>query len=246
MCKPIKEFVKSGKASLKLIISLTVIVVGAEVIIAILIWFSGDWFLGGSRQTFGPLHNYGFIWLSIVIASIAALNSWIMSHVASKSLELTRATQRPFLTYVVDNLILDESGTASLKIIVSNKGNLPAEKPLLQLFQVAHWSKTGEPSTDTDKLKQSIPEPSKLKEVLRDKKKEPDATYFPGEARPFTFTFGPNMLQIYKNSKCAAMAVLIFYQSMQREYETIRWFLNDKSKPHKLQFTTIPEKDYYK
>jgi hypothetical protein len=94
-------------------------------------------------------------------------------------------------------------------------------------------------------LRKSIPEPSKLKELLKDKNKTSDATYFPGETRDFVFTFGPNMLREYKQSKYAAIAVIISYQSMQRDYKTIRWSLNKKSEPPGLQFSTIPEKDYF-
>ena len=77
-----------------------IIVVVTEVILAFLIWFSGDWFFAGSRETFGPLNSYIFIWFSIAIATIAALNSARASVVASKSLELSRATTRPFLNVV--------------------------------------------------------------------------------------------------------------------------------------------------
>jgi len=65
--------------------------------IACLIWFSGDWFFAGSRETFGPLNSYIFIWVSIAIAAIAALNAGTASIIASRSLRLTRATTRPFL-----------------------------------------------------------------------------------------------------------------------------------------------------
>lgn len=62
------------------------------------------WIFGGGRVTFGPLNSYFFIWLSIIIAITAALNSIIASIIArnslrvtEKSLELARTTQRPFL-----------------------------------------------------------------------------------------------------------------------------------------------------
>jgi hypothetical protein len=59
-------------------------------IFAIVIWRSGQWFLAGSVETFGPLHNYSFIWLSIAIASVAALNSIFAATITSD-------THRPFL-----------------------------------------------------------------------------------------------------------------------------------------------------
>ncbi len=55
------------------------------------------WILGGGRETFGPLNSYFFISLSIIIATAAAASSAISSVIASESLKLTRATQRPFL-----------------------------------------------------------------------------------------------------------------------------------------------------
>lgn len=109
-----------------------IIVVVAEVILAFLIWFSGDWFFAGSRETFGPLNSYIFIWFSIAIATIAALNSARASVVASKSLELSRATTRPFLNVVGISVIWarnDGSPTPVnyFVIHIGNTGIFPAD-----------------------------------------------------------------------------------------------------------------------
>jgi hypothetical protein len=243
MCRRVKEELSKGFAEVKrhwliAIVNLAVWVGGG--VFSYIIWI-----FGGGRETFGPLNSYIFIWLSIVIASTAALNSAVASVIASKALELTRATTRPFLTYLVGGIVLDEGNkVAFLRIVVSNKGNLPAENPFLQILQVTHRSEAGEP-TGTQELRNSIPEPSKLRELLKDKKKMPDATFFPDETRQSTITFGPDMLREYQQSKCVAIAVVISYQSMQREYETIRWFLDDKESPE-VRFKPIPEKDYFK
>lgn len=194
-------------------------------------------FLSWLWDTNGP--DFALALLGMIIAAGALL-------VALSSLELARATTRPFLTYLVDKLIFDKNNKVSLRIVVSNTGNLPAEKPLFQLCQVTLRNITGESSIDTDKLRKLIPEPDELKKRLKDERKETTAVYFPGEKRNFTFVFGPNMLREYQKSKCLAMGIIIFYKSMQREYETVRWFLHDKRKPPRFQFAPIPEKDYFK
>jgi len=101
-----------------------IIVVVGEISLACLIWFSGEWFLAGSRETFGPLNSYIFIWLSIVIATIAALNTVMASLIASKSLELSRATTRPSLTLQEADIIAPET---LVRLVVKNTGTLPAE-----------------------------------------------------------------------------------------------------------------------
>lgn len=128
---------------------LWIIVVVGEVILACLIWLSGDWFFGGSRQTFGPLNSYIFIWLSIVIATIAALNSMKASDVASKSLELTRATQRPFLS--ITSIVHQPPKT--VEIIFCNTGALPSDSNTFQ----AIFSETKDFSEPNDLNKLSHP-----------------------------------------------------------------------------------------
>jgi len=92
---------------------------------SIIIWKSGEWFFGGSRESFGPLHSYVFICLSIAIASLAALNSIYVSSITSD-------TQRPFL--VINNittLLSRQHDNITFKrssIYIENKGPLPADK----------------------------------------------------------------------------------------------------------------------
>lgn len=236
------NFIKNNWRLLLVVLSVNIIVLLIEGLLARYLWVSWN-----GRVTFGPLNGYIFLWVSIGIGSIAIVNSTIASLIASNSLKLTRATTRPFLTYLVKDIVLDESNKAAfLMIVVSNKGNLPAEKPLLQILQVSYRSEATELSTDTGQLRNQIPAPSKLKELLKDKDKKSDATYFPGETRNFVFTFGPDALKEYQKSQCIAIGIVIFYQSMQRDYETIRWFFDDKKKPPEARFKSIPEKDYFK
>ena len=110
-----------------------IIIVLGEIIIACLIWLSGDWFLAGSRETFGPLNSYIFIWLSIVIATVAAFNTVRASLIASKSLELSRATTRPFLNVVGGISVIWSRNDGSptpvnyFVIHVGNTGIFPAD-----------------------------------------------------------------------------------------------------------------------
>ncbi|MFC2035834.1 hypothetical protein ACFLUJ_06920 [Chloroflexota bacterium] len=95
-------------------------------ILAMLIWLSGDWFFAGSIVTFGPLHNYVFIWISILIASVAALNAILSSLIA-------RDSQRPFLNVSRvhlnwSNLQMNCSNINNFIIGVENTGNFPADE----------------------------------------------------------------------------------------------------------------------
>jgi len=105
------------------------VVLSAVLIIGgILSWLI--WTLGGGRETFGPLSSYFFICLSIVIATIAALNAAIASVVASKSLELTRATTRPFLTITGGKY---EGVMQRMQLRIENTGLLPADDMSLEI-----------------------------------------------------------------------------------------------------------------
>ena len=91
------------------------------------------WTLGGGRETFGPLSSYIFISLSLIIATAAAASSAISSMIASSSLKLTRATQRPFLNK--RQFYVDWSSTDGKQTSVNyfcfgyyNKGAFPADQ----------------------------------------------------------------------------------------------------------------------
>ncbi len=117
-----------------------VLVVVVEVIIAGIIWYSGDWFFAGSKETFGSLHGYFFIWIPVIIATVAALNSVFASINArdsftttARALEFTRATQRPFLnTYDFDvNWTRNDGQPTSVgnfRFGFHNKGAFPADQ----------------------------------------------------------------------------------------------------------------------
>ena len=117
-----------------------ILAVVVVVVIATIMWFSGEWFFAGSEETFGTLHGYIFIWIPVIIATIAALNSIFASMsahnsfiITEKSLELTRATQRPFLN--VDqfgvNWSRNDGQPTSVKGFIfglCNTGSFPADQ----------------------------------------------------------------------------------------------------------------------
>jgi hypothetical protein len=111
------------------IIRTNLALIGIEVGVAFLVWFIFD-----GRQTFGPLNTYVIVCLSVVVASIAALNSMFASVSAhdslvttQESLELTRATQRPFLSlYPEPRPVISETNKALIEFKIQNSGSLPA------------------------------------------------------------------------------------------------------------------------
>ncbi len=125
------------------ILTTLIIVVLVLNVVAILFWFSGDWFFAGSVETFGPLSSYILIWLSIVVASIAACGTTLAFStsydsfnitkesldVTKKALELTRAMTRPFLSYQTgDALMIKTDNEIIAKYSITNSGSLPASE----------------------------------------------------------------------------------------------------------------------
>ena len=103
------------------IIWTNVILITTEVALASIIWFSGAWFFAGSRETFGPLNSYIFIWLSIIIATMAVINSTFATTLANE-------TQRPWLYIIGGKVTAYERNNryTVLPFILSNSGSLPA------------------------------------------------------------------------------------------------------------------------
>lgn len=103
------------------IIWTNVILVIVEVALASIIWFSGAWFFAGSRETFGPLNSYIFIWLSIIIATMAVINSVFATTLANE-------TQRPWLYMIGGEVTAYERNNryTVLPFIICNSGSLPA------------------------------------------------------------------------------------------------------------------------
>jgi hypothetical protein len=78
------------------------------------------WFIFNGRQTFESLHSYFFICASIVIASVAALNSILASSIASEA-------QRPFLYRTSLTKTQRVGKYITLGFNIKNSGSLPAE-----------------------------------------------------------------------------------------------------------------------
>jgi len=97
------------------IILTNLVLIGIEISVACLVWFIFE-----GRQTFGPLNTYVIVCLSVVIASIAALNSLLASSIASD-------TQRPFI-YTADSINVKRVGDQIRLIFnIYNSGSLPGK-----------------------------------------------------------------------------------------------------------------------
>jgi len=120
------------------VIPSNLLLIVVEILIAILVWYSGDWFFSGSEETFGTLHSYIFIWTTVIIASTASLNSIFASlsahdslTVTRNSLELTRGAIRPFMTVIEykEEPFKTDSGQIlpAIWLTLTNSGGLPAD-----------------------------------------------------------------------------------------------------------------------
>ena len=105
-----------------------------EIIVATMVWY-----FGGAEKAFQTVSNYVFLCASVVIASVAAVNSILASVTAHDSLmltrdslELTRATQRPFLAMINTKIIFAQT-KSRVEIIVTNTGSLPANAVSIEM-----------------------------------------------------------------------------------------------------------------
>ncbi len=137
------------------ILNSAVLVVG--VLLSCLIWN-----FGGGRVTFGPLNSYFFICLAIIIATLAALNAGISSIVASKSLELTRATIRLFLT-----LTEAEYSPFFLKVLlrICNTGALPGNEVSIEILLIEPKDEEGSRKSINKTLPSVFPNEEKRLEL---------------------------------------------------------------------------------
>lgn len=91
------------------------------------------WGHGGGRATFGPLNIYFFLCFSLIIATAAAVNLAIAATVASRSLRITKSTQRPFLNVCGISVIWSRNDGSPTPvnyfvIHISNTGIFPADQ----------------------------------------------------------------------------------------------------------------------
>ena len=126
-----------------------IVIMNSAVLVIGILFSCLIWILGGGRVTFGPLNSYFFVCFSIVIATMAALNAGISSIVASKSLELTRATARPFLT--ITSIVYQPPNIVILTIC--NTGAFPPDSNTFQTI----FSLTKDFSELNDFNKLSVP-----------------------------------------------------------------------------------------
>jgi len=106
-----------------------IIVAIVEIIIAILLWMLGDF-----STVFVNISVYILIWVAVLFASIAAVSSILASMSAhdslvltGKGLELTRASQRPFLNVMLTLARDFNRNRAYLYAEIENTGDIPAD-----------------------------------------------------------------------------------------------------------------------
>jgi len=210
------------------IIQTNLIVLGAEGILACLLWFSGEWFFSGSKETFGPLNNYVFIWLSILVATIAALNAVLASTIASDS-------QRPFVN--VNRIHVNWSRNDSSPIAVenfligiNNAGVFPADQVSI-FFNVC--------GSDGDKEKQHL---FKMHE-------ENAAIYFPNEDMPnlmFVEADTKDKLTVQSGGKLQVKIIISYENKLtQKTHKTVRNYLAEYNPEAQQCPIPITEEDYW-
>lgn len=96
-----------------------------EVLAILGIFVAIIFFLNWVFDNYGP--DITLMWLAIIIAAIAAVAALESLRATRESLELTRATQRPFLTYKNFELKLTSDNSATILTVICNTGVYPAD-----------------------------------------------------------------------------------------------------------------------
>ena len=204
--------------------NIAIVIVGVN--FAVIVWRSGDWFFAGSVQTFGPLNNYAFICLSLVIAAIAALNSVFATTIASD-------TGRPFLNVSRISAQFNGDGINPSPIRyfmvgVDNTGNYPADQVSITL---EIWK-----TTDNNKHK-----------LILDGEETP--IYFPNVGNPnlrFLETNDNNTLTTNVGEKLHTKIEVAYYNKLkQSKHRTIRSYWTEYNNTANHEPTPIPAEDYW-
>lgn len=189
------------------------------------------WIFGGGRVTFGPLNSYFFIWLSIIIAITAALNTIIASIIArnslrvtQRSLELTRATTRPFFT-----LTKAEYNPHGPEVVlyICNTGALPGNKVLVEIFFLRQ---IGDKLPITGAIEYPLP------------------SIFPNEEKILAAVSNPGMVNYINSGAEARIFVTIKYRSIEKECNTrrmFRWPTGREARQHHLRLEVLEENNYW-
>ena len=196
-------------------------------IVASVAWFSGDWLFAGSVETWGPLHTFALICLSIFIAIVAAFNAINATAVASD-------TQRPFLN-VSDCSIFgwqktdgkQPTSANAIQIYIQNTGVFPSNDVVVTLATM---------KVDNTHQKYSY--------TL---KKGNASILFPGDDHLLQFekTEGENNLEIQPDSiDQMLIEVTITYKNQlsAKNCKTIRCY---KTNYPYSNADTVPEYDYW-
>ena len=176
--------------------------------------------------------------LSVLIASIAALNSIFSSVIdqeslatTSESLGLTRATQRPFLNVVAPVYYSLYPATISkIAPAICNKGVFPAEKVSVQCA-VCHNALNA-------------------KKHLLALEEENPSIHFPDETIRYTFEekgSDPNALKIKSGDELRVYITISYKNKLtQNKHKTVRSYLIQCNPPtDKAALIPLPEGDYW-
>lgn len=223
----------------KHIIRTNILLIAVEVILASIIWFSGDWFFAGSEETFGTLHGYIFLWIALIIATIAALNSIFASVSAhdsfvttTASLELTRVTTRPFLNVQLSLTKRMSLDRAIFTTEIENTGNLPADKVTVD----CSWY---------------IEESGNVKKCSLELEKPSQSTVFPADKAHCTYLVKGKENVDNLTHKGSRVKVTVNYQNKltgqrQNTRRTFRiGFASAATSFDTAQAIVIPEEDYW-
>ncbi|MCJ7426319.1 MAG: hypothetical protein MUO17_04210 [Dehalococcoidales bacterium] len=174
---------------------------------AILFWYLAEWFWGGGRQTFESLHSYGFIWVSIAIASVAALNSMLASSIASEA-------QRPFISLQPGTIpVIETVNEITIKLEIKNTGTMPGNDVTADIGFF-----------DED---EEITEANMSKKYPTETQRLPYLTMFPNATCHITYMFDlgqETAMKLWKNLKKGKVRfrLRIMYTSLGRKHITIQ------------------------
>jgi len=203
-----------------------VVVVGVELALAVLIWY-----FGGGKATFQTLSNYAFLCASVVIASVAAIGSTFASMSAhdsltltQDSLELTRASQRPFLTATNTGVRL-ERDRGEVWLIVTNTGSLPADKVSVDM---ALWTLESKDSS----------------EHILGRTGKDDTILFPRTNNKFGLKVTEKTLELVRGEKTGVRLTMKYQHKLERKRcETILvWDIFKEPEADKYYFRLDPTK----
>jgi hypothetical protein len=210
--------------------------IGRTVVVVVLVELAlaaAIWYWGGGKEAFQTLSNYAFLCASVVIASIAAITSTFASMSAhdsltltQKSLDLSRSTQRPFLTARTSSVRLNDD-YGEVFLVVTNTGSLPADKVSVEMTL---WTLD-----------------SKAKERILGTIKQDNAIYFPQANHKLLITATKQSLKLIREEKTGVQLTIKYQHKLGGEnFETITtWNISKEAGSNNYSFKLDPQKSHW-